>query len=232
MLNRFLKSATISAKMASADLDTTSYLEDDEEHDDNNEESAEEPKKKNKKNKNKLRKRDSGIISDIFHLGSMNNLIKSKLSSASHTIRNSLSVFSLKQQQRQATANSSTTATTADSDELPNNSAVHRSFSHRLPVSAARLISRSQSKLLAATLSSASSNQSPHHSSSIYASKSNIFTSFDETNEIDEGRDSYFLDSIDFFNTISTYLYWRSIELRHFLFPFSLGIDLWCLSSF
>jgi hypothetical protein len=194
MLNRFLKSATISAKMASADLDTTSYLEDDEEHDDDNEESTEEPKtkKNSKKNKNKLRKRDSGIISDIFHLGSMNNLIKSKLSSASHTIRNSLSVFSLKQQQRQAAANNTTTATTADSDELPNNSAVHRSFSHRLPVSAARLISRSQSKLLAATLSSASSNnQSPHHSSSIYASKSNIFTSFDETNEIDEGRDLF-----------------------------------------
>ena len=41
------------------------------------------------------RLRDSGILSDLFHLGSMNNL-KSKLNNATATLKNSLSVFNLK----------------------------------------------------------------------------------------------------------------------------------------
>lgn len=57
----------------------------------------------------KLNKRDSGIISDIFHLGSMNNL-KHRLNNATQSIRNSFSVFSLKQASANHNARKSTTA--------------------------------------------------------------------------------------------------------------------------
>ena len=52
--------------------------------------------KKGKKLRKKSRQRDSGILVDLFHLnGSVNNL-RAKLSSATTSLRNSLSVFNLK----------------------------------------------------------------------------------------------------------------------------------------
>lgn len=176
MLNRFLKSSTVSSTTAISD--SQNDFSEDEEVDinnscyiygENNENHGEKASIKKSKGKKNLQTRDSGIISDIFHLGSMNNL-KARLSSASQSIRNSLSVFSLKQHQQN------------DSEKL-NTPSIER----------VKPSKQSGSKMTTYSVCNHSVNASNNFfanlssNNSTAASKSNIFTSFDENNQIKEG---------------------------------------------